>query len=175
MVRVEATSRHQDEKFAAFVHDAVDLELPLELVRQRLAEGTGWLVRVAHRATDEGEAVVVRLHPASATHLGVPARVLLGESRTVPSVEKVLVPLRWEARTFTGLFPVLDGNLELSPSGPGRCRLGLVASYRPPLGAVGGWLDNAALHRVAESTVHSFLRQVGDRLLTDGLGGASAR
>lgn len=161
---VDTKVRSQTPKPVAMVRAYVDLDVPVDTVSGRLRDDGGWLVPLADRATNDGEAVVVRLHPASIRHLGVPVRVLVGEDRKTPVGQLTLVPLRWEARTFSGLFPVLDGNLELTAAGPERCRLGLVASYRPPLGAVGEWLDGTVLHPVAQSTVRSFLRQVADRL-----------
>lgn len=74
------------------------------------------------------------------------------------------MPIRWEAATLSGLFPILDGNLELSPVDETTCRLSLVASYRPPLDGVGRRLDRVAFHRVAESTVRSFLELLSARL-----------
>jgi ribosome-associated toxin RatA of RatAB toxin-antitoxin module len=62
------------------------------------------------------------------------------------------------------LFPVLDGELEVAPLDPERCRVTLTASYVPPLGEVGRQLDHALFHRVAHSTVRAFLDRVADSL-----------
>jgi hypothetical protein len=71
--------------------------------------------------------------------------------------------LRWEATgPGSGLFPVLDADLTISPApGPGSGSvLKLAGVYRPPLGLVGQALDRAVLHRVAMATVRRFLAQV---------------
>jgi hypothetical protein len=75
--------------------------------------------------------------------------------------------LRWEATgPGSGLFPVLDADLTLTPapgSGAGSV-LELAGVYRPPLGLVGQALDRAGLHRVAAATVRRFLAQVAAQL-----------
>ena len=74
------------------------------------------------------------------------------------------IPIRWQATGPSGLFPVLDGELELAPLGEHRTQLAISASYTPPLDGFGAMADRALLHRVAESTVKGFLDQVGQRL-----------
>ena len=124
------------------------------------------MVPLAGRATDDGEALTVRLCPSpGGRRLGVPAKVLL--DRCSEHGTTVLVPIRWEAATLSGLFPVLDGNLSLTTLDDRRCRLELNASYRPPFAAVGEWMDRLAFHRVAEATVHAFVQLVACRLATD--------
>jgi hypothetical protein len=147
----------------AFLSDFVDVDLPMETVQARFGRGDDWLLPLARRATDQGEGLVMRLAPSSGGRLGVPAKVLLGECSTVEG--ECLIPVRWEALVASGLFPILDGNLELSRIAVGSCRLRLSATYRPPLHALGAWLDRTILHRVAESTVRSFLHQIGENLL----------
>ncbi len=79
----------------------------------------------------------------------------------------IVLALRWEDARRPNLFPVLDGNLEVVPLGPDQSRIVLCASYRPPFEAVGRVLDQALLHRVAESTVRSFLHKVAEALERD--------
>ena len=50
--------------------------------------------------------------------------------------------------------------MELLPLSAKGCRLSLFASYVPPFGQLGGQLDRALLHRVAQSTVRAFLTRV---------------
>jgi hypothetical protein len=82
--------------------------------------------------------------------------------------------LRWEATgPGSGLFPVLDADLTLSPApGPGSGSvLELAGVYRPPLGLVGQALDRAVLHRVAVTTVRRFLAQVAAQLADEAVAG----
>ncbi len=147
----------------AFLRESMDIATPLSQVRERLCGDGRWLLPLADRATGDGETLSMRLSPSSARHrLGVPAKVRL--DRCSEHGGTFLIPIRWEAATLSGLFPVLDGNVELSEIGDNACRLSLSASYRPPLETVGGWLDRMAFHRVAESTVRSFLGLVASSL-----------
>lgn len=157
----------------AFLESFVDIDHPLDLVRRRLGGDSAWLVRLAEEAAQDGEALLVHLSPSS-THrrLGVPARVRL--DRWSDHGKAMLAPIRWEAWTFSGLFPVLDGNLVLSAVTPSTSRLGLCASYRPPLDVIGEWLDRLLLHRVAESTARSFLERVGSTIDEEVTGQSSA-
>lgn len=79
--------------------------------------------------------------------------------------EHVVVPLRWQA---TGaayrLFPSLDADLNLHAAGPGSV-LSIVASYRPPLEALGAGLDRALMSRVAKRTLDSLLADISTRLV----------
>jgi hypothetical protein len=79
------------------------------------------------------------------------------------------VPLRWEATGMGGdLFPVFDGDLVLKAEDEGRSRVGLVGSYRPPLGRTGVTLDRAVMGRVAEATVRSFVNALAGAILGAG-------
>lgn len=75
--------------------------------------------------------------------------------------------MKWEAVHFPSLFPVLEGDLEFAPLGGPQCRMILSASYVAPLGELGRRLDKALLHRVAESTVRSFLVRLATALEAD--------
>jgi hypothetical protein len=76
----------------------------------------------------------------------------------------IVVPLSWEANSLPGLFPVLDGEMEVASIDAEHCRLTLTASYTPPLGEVGRQLDQLLLHGVASSTALAFLDRVADGL-----------
>ncbi len=151
---------------AVFLQDFVDVERPADQVGAQLATGSAWLAPLAGAAGDDA-ALLVRVGPQ-----------LLGDilARTVvvrlglPSRRNgaVLVPIRWEDAQHPALFPVLDGDLEVASLDDNRCRIVLSACYRPPLRAVGRIIDEAVLHRVAESTVRAFLRRAASALV-DGI------
>jgi hypothetical protein len=148
---------------AVFVQDFVDVALPEKLVSERLSDGQGWLARLASAAGDDTESQLVRLGPPSFGHLVArDIRVRLGRAKCGEA--GVVVPLRWEDARWPGLFPLLDGNLEVAQLGPDRSRIVLYASYRPPFDAMGRVLDQTLFHRVAESTIRSFLQKVAGTL-----------
>lgn len=148
-----------------FLQDFVDVERPRDVISERLASGGRWLERLASAAGDDTQTQLVRMGPPLfGDWIAREVRIRLG-SPTV-SDSGVVVPIRWEDARRPTFFPVLDGNLELVALGPECCRIVLYASYRPPFETVGHVLDSALLHRVAESTVRSFLTQVAQTLGT---------
>ena len=146
-----------------FLYDFVDVARPFETL-ERLCRGSGsWLGPLASAAGEDGEALLVRIGPAwAAGRMSREVRVTLAACRERGN--GLVASIRWEAAEQPGLFPVLEGDLELTPLGPDLCRLILSASYVPPFGELGRRLDRALLHRVAESTVRSFLARLAASL-----------
>jgi hypothetical protein len=153
------------EHAVVFLADAIEIDsshLELESWLRRSEEE---LVPLAGEATASGEELLITVGPGFGDRvLGVPVKVRLGACWTRDGA--VAIPIRWEATFFGSLFPVLDGTLVVTPLGETRCRLSIEASYRPPLDRIGSLIDRVLLHRVAESTVHDFLRRVGPALST---------
>jgi hypothetical protein len=82
--------------------------------------------------------------------------------------DSIIVPIGWEAAGLTGMFPKLEGDLEIAPVGPTKTQISLMGRYSPPLGWTGKILDNALLHRLAEATIRSFLKQIAVTLEQSG-------
>ena len=159
-----ASAHFEDhEPRTLFIYDFVDLALPLEAARGSFATGGKSLGPLACAASQDAKDLLVRIGPSGvARRLSRQVRVELGAPRD--RGEGVVVPMRWEAAKLPSLFPVLDGDLEFAPLGPSQCRMILSASYVAPLGELGRRLDRAILHRVAESTVRSFLMRLAAAL-----------
>ena len=75
----------------------------------------------------------------------------------VMGTERTWFAITWRATGPTGLFPVLDAELELASLGAQLTQLSISARYQPPLGLVGRTMDKALLSRVAEATIKDFL------------------
>jgi len=75
----------------------------------------------------------------------------------VESAGKTWIPITWRATGPTGLFPVLEAELEFASLGTELTQLSLSGRYQPPLGLVGRTIDKALLSRVAEATIKDFL------------------
>ena len=155
-----AESRGRD---VIFIEDFVDVSLPLEAIRGRCTHGGNWLTALASAAEEDGEVLRLQIGPTWAGRL-VTREVEATVGPTRDRGTACVVPLAWKATGMAGLFPVLDGDLELAPLRSNRCRLTLSASYLPPFGDLGRALDRALLHRVAQSTVRSFLSRVAASL-----------
>ncbi len=149
---------------SVFLEESVEVALPPEIVRERFFRDASWLEPFALAAEEDGEVLYIRVGPKWAG--GTVTRkvsVTLGP----PSYrgEAVVLALSWRVNSLQGLFPVFDGTLELAPlEGAGRCRVTLAGSYDPPFGDVGGKLDDALFHHVADSTARNFLDRVADSL-----------
>ena len=74
------------------------------------------------------------------------------------------MPIKWRSATEEGLFPKLEGALEVATLGSARTQLAFSANYEPPLGLIGRIADRALFHRVAEATVNDFLKRIGERI-----------
>jgi hypothetical protein len=150
---------HPEPPRGVFVEDFVDVDASLEALRGSLLAGEGWLAPMAGAAERDGATLLLRVGPAwAAERFQRDVRARLGGYRTRHN--GFVLWLWWEAAEHPSLFPVLDGDLEVAPLGDGRARLTLTASYVPPLGVIGRGIDRAVLHRVAQSTVRSFLTRV---------------
>jgi len=158
-----AETKAGDRKGAIFILDFVDVPLPLATIRDRFARAGKWLTDFASAAEEDGEALRLQIGPTWAGgRMTREVEVTLGPARE--RGEALVVPIVWRVTGLTGIFPMLNGDLELAPLGSQRCRLTLAASYLPPFGDVGRALDHALLHRVAQSTVRSFLARVATSL-----------
>lgn len=146
------------------IADTVEVPTDRASIERQLCNGTSSLLPLARAATGDGQGQIIRVGPRVHGHpLGVPVTVLLAPCWARDG--KAAIPIRWEAASFGSLFPVLDGTLLLSTIDESRCRLSLEASYRVPLDRLGVLLDRALLHRVAETTVHSFLHRLSQGLV----------
>lgn len=74
------------------------------------------------------------------------------------------VPISWRATFPEKLFPVLTGRLELTPVEKQVTRLTLSGMYEPPLGKLGGLIDEAVMHSVADATVREVTESVARQL-----------
>jgi hypothetical protein len=116
-------------------------------------------------ATQDGETIRMRIGPSWAAGLitrQVNVTLWPPRARDDALARSVTwVPVEWQS-----LFPLLDGDIELAPLGPQCSRLSLAVAYTPPMGGFGVQVDRTLLHRVAASTVRSFLVQVAEGLQT---------
>lgn len=74
------------------------------------------------------------------------------------------VPVSWKATFPERLFPVLTGRLEVVPVEKHVTRLTVSGMYEPPLGRLGGFIDDAVMHSVAEATVRELTESIAEQL-----------
>jgi len=80
-------------------------------------------------------------------------RVVARLSNPRPQGPSFVYDLHWAPiGAFAPGYPKLDARLAITPIDETSCLLTLAGAYRPPLGPIGHVADEAALHRLAEST-----------------------
>jgi hypothetical protein len=151
-----------------FVRYYVMIGRPFAEVDEELTAGAArWMPAMAQHANGHGVKLLSELgFDVGKRRIGRPIEVKLGVPTRTAGV--TLLPVRWRAATKAGLFPELEGQLEIAKLGLTTTQVGLSASYEPPLGLVGKIADRALLHRVAEATVQDFMTRIGDRLEDTG-------
>jgi hypothetical protein len=145
-----------------FVGDEVLLEVSFVVARDRFAHHAerGELFSTSEDAYGQGTVGRTRVGMAGLSKLvRVQMRELAWTDRSAG------MAMRWEATGPGGaLFPVLDADITLAPSGEQATWLTVVGSYRPPLGAAGEAIDRTILHRVAAATIRSFAARVAAQI-----------
>ena len=77
--------------------------------------------------------------------------------------------MRWEATGPGGaLFPALDADLKLTPTGDDLTVLTVSGVYRPPLHGLGAGLDRVVMRRVAQATVPNLTHRIGAAITHPG-------
>ncbi len=147
-----------------FVRYYVMIGRPFAEVEEEFTAGAEhWIPAMAERANGHGVELLSELgFDVGTRRIGRRIEVKLGAPQRTAGV--TLVPVHWRAAAKAGLFPALEGQLEIAKLGLTTTQVGLSASYEPPLGLVGKIADRALLHRVAEVTVRDFMERIGGRL-----------
>ena len=137
-------------------------------IEAEMATGAeNWMPDMAKDPNRGGEKLLSELgFNLGKRRIGRRIKVEIGAPKT--TVGLMFLPIRWRAATDAGLFPTLEGELEVAALGRARTQLGLSANYQPPLGLIGKIADRALFHRVAEVTVNEFLERIGERLERTG-------
>jgi len=147
-----------------FVRSYVELSLPIVVVEEALLRTPErWIPDLASSAEEHGNRLLGEVgFPIGGHQVGKQVEIELGPPVRTPG--RTWLPITWHATGPKGLFPSLEGELEVAALGPSLTQLGLSARYKPPFGLVGESLDRVLLHRVAESTIRDFVERVGAAL-----------
>jgi hypothetical protein len=147
-----------------FLRSYVVVARPFAEVEADMATGAeNWMPDMAKHANGDGEKLLSELgFNLGKRRIGRRIKMDIGAPKMATGL--MFLPIRWHAATETGLFPTLEGDLEIAALGSAKTQLGLSANYEPPLGLIGKIADRALFHRVAEVTVKDFLERIGKRL-----------
>ncbi len=70
------------------------------------------------------------------------------------------IALEWEAANLPRLFPFMKAELAVYPLTATETQLDLSGNYEPPFGVVGSVIDSVLGHRIAEASVHQFVKDI---------------
>jgi hypothetical protein len=147
-----------------FIRYYVELVHPMPHLERALLEApSSWLPDLAERADERGQRLLTEVGFPMEAHRIV-KRVSIAIGDPVRSSARTWIPISWQATGARGLFPVLDGDLEIARLGADRTQLAFSARYRPPLGLIGRLVDRVLLSRVAEATIKDFVDRIAERL-----------
>lgn len=152
---------HRIAKHSVRINDSIQVEQAINVVTTRFDQGGSWLSAHAEGAFVDEESILLRVGPGGPGWLEKTVLVRL-EPAQRDANGLVTIPIAWEATGFSGLFPRLEGALNLRELDPRRTEMTLVGQYRPPLGRAGFVLDDAVLSHAAHATIRSFLRRVAN-------------
>lgn len=141
-----------------------------EPVRDLLVRDTGKVFHDATKAaTSRAEAVVAELRASIAgVEVGTDVTIQVHGTEQTPRGAKTAPSTRirfaWKASKSPRLFPVMEAELAVYPLTPTETQLDFLGTYEVPLGPLGAAVDAMLGHRIAEASVHRFLRDVADYL-----------
>ncbi len=147
-----------------FVRYFVELDHSSSAIEDALLTAPGSMIpAIASLSDNQGQHLLAEVgFPIEGHRVSKKVEIEVGKPLRTPA--RTWIPMSWRATGPSGIFPVLEGDLEVAPLGPQRTQLSLSAQYRPPLGFIGRTVDRALLSRVAEATVKNFVERVGNEL-----------
>lgn len=143
------------------VTDFIELDVPYHAVIETLEVAHDELGVWAAAAYQRGE----RLAMGPGRVMATAVQLKVGKVET--GLDSANIPVEWEALTGTTLFPRMSAELVVAPLVTGGTQVAFRGTYDPPLDSFGAMLDRFALHRVAESTVRSFLERLAVAVNTE--------
>lgn len=139
---------------------------PYEAVRDRLVADSIAVFRDATKvAALRASTVASELHVTIAgievgAEIAITIKSVESAPKTVTSPETTKIELQWEGAKMPRLFPFMSAKLMIYPLTATETQLDFIGEYEPPLGIVGGAIDAAVGHRIAEASVHHFVKDV---------------
>lgn len=139
-----------------FVDISTSVSLPETRVAELLITHSTEMEGLGAAAYRSGEELRSRVGPGGP----VAKEIVISLDPPTMSRRGVVIPLRWRATGAEALFPSLDGELVVEPVDEDSCTLRLRATYRPPLGPLGGFVDRILLTRLARATVENWMERI---------------
>lgn len=145
------------------------LDRPYDAVRILLGEeAIDLLSHATERARTRAIDLSRDLHAdVAGLHLHAPIEVRVKSFEQTPAdadFPYCRLRIEWEAKEHPGLFPAMEAEIDAHPLTGRETQISFFGEYRPPLGALGRGVDALVGHRLAEASVHRFVRELVDRI-----------
>jgi len=144
---------------------------PYEPVRDALRQDAAGIFQKATQLARERSGEIVASLSVNLSGLQISREVALqiGALREEGSLFSRVahIDLEWHAVESPGLFPTLKADFRIYPLSVTETQIDLSGEYEPPLGVLGGAIDAVVGHRLAEASVHRFVRAVVEGLRRD--------
>jgi hypothetical protein len=153
------------------VYDYVNC--PYNVVRERITADALNVFRNATKvAAQRANSVASELHVNIAgIEVGTDIAISIGTIEETPRSASVSprtrIEIEWQAAKMPRLFPFMKAELFLYPLTSTETQLDFVGNYEPPMGVIGSVMDAVAGHRIAEASVHQFIKDVSAYLRTE--------
>lgn len=145
---------------------------PYEEVKEVLSSDASEVFRKATKvAAMRAKSVASELHVNIAgievgTDISITVRDIKKQEKKPMSPAMTFIDLEWEAAKMPHLFPFMRAELLIYPLTSTETQLVLEGAYEPPLGLLGKAVDAVVGHRIAEASVHQFIKDVAIYLRT---------
>ncbi len=139
---------------------------PYQKVKELLSADTANVFRNATKvAALRARTVASELHVNIAgievgTDISIIVKGIKDQPKRVMAPETTSIELEWEASKMPHLFPFMTAELNIYPLTSTETQLVLEGAYTPPLGLLGKALDAVVGKRIAEASVHQFIKDV---------------
>ena len=139
-------------------------------VREALRAGAEDVFRAATRAAaSRAHSVASELYVnVAGIDVGAEIAITVGAieeaDRGARSGPVTRIPVEWQAAQHPRLFPLMRATLSVYALTSTETQLDFEGTYEPPLGPAGAAIDAAVGHRIAEASVHRFVRDVAQHL-----------
>ena len=94
------------------------------------------------------------------TEIAVSVKKIEDSPRKLKRPEMTKLQIEWAASKMPRLFPIMKAELSIYPLTSTETQLDLHGEYEVPLGALGSAIDAVVGHRIAEASVHRFIKDV---------------
>lgn len=139
---------------------------PYEAVKEALTDDASVIFRNATKvAALRANDVASELHVNVAgieigTDISIAVNAIEDRPKKIMSPAATVIQIEWEAAKMPRLFPFMKAQLSIYPLTSTETQLDLEGNYEPPLGLLGSALDAVVGHRIAEASVHQFIKDV---------------